>query len=77
MLGGVKMCGAVASWRLIAAADVTAGAAKPQMDPVRSRLEAFLAPERLGRYIDDIGEVFAVVTHAVDSGSRAGDAAST
>jgi len=69
--------GTMASRRLVATADVTAGPAQPQMDPVRAGLEAFLTAKRAWRYVGNIGKVLAVITHAVDSGSRAGDAAST
>src|SRR6478752_1156302 len=46
MSGGVEMLGRMAVGRAVAAADVAAGAAEPQVEPGRSRLEALLASAR-------------------------------
>jgi hypothetical protein len=51
MAGGVKMLGRVLVRRLIATADMTAGAADPQMHPDVAGLEAFLAAERARRHV--------------------------
>jgi hypothetical protein len=40
MLSGMKVPGGVRAGRLVAAADVTTGEAKPQVDPAGARLEA-------------------------------------
>src|ERR1043166_8383356 len=46
MAGGAEMFGGVAVGRAVAAADVPAGAAQPQVHPDRAALEALLAPDR-------------------------------
>src|SRR5258708_19088959 len=57
MLGGVEMLGCVLVWRIVAAADVAARAADPQMQPLAATLEAFLAAERARRDGVDAGDV--------------------
>ena len=49
MLGGVEMLGGVPVGGIVAAADVAAGAADPQMQPLTADFQAFLAAERARR----------------------------
>jgi len=49
----VEMLGGMAIWGIVAAADMTAGAADSQMHPPASGLEAFLASIRAGRHVRD------------------------
>src|SRR5260370_33440454 len=61
MLGGVEMLGRVPVGRIVAAADVAARAADPQMQPLAATLEAFLAAERARRHAanaSDVGAAF-------------------
>src|SRR5258705_5536129 len=46
MAGGMEMRGGVLVWRIVAAADMAAAAADPQMQPLASALQALLAAER-------------------------------
>src|SRR5690348_14880117 len=64
MLGGVKVLGGVPVGRVIATADVTAGAAEPQMHPGRSRLQAFLAPACAGGHVADAAQMRASLGRA-------------
>ncbi len=57
MSGGVEMRGGVLVGRVVAAADVTAAAADPQMQPLAAGLQAFLATKRARRNIADAGDV--------------------
>ena len=56
MAGGVEMLGGVRVGRIVAAADVAAGAADPQMQPRAADLQAFLAAERARRDVADAGD---------------------
>src|SRR6478672_12153171 len=47
--------------RLVAASDVAAGQAQPQMHPVVAALQAFLAPVAARRDVADLGEMRAGV----------------
>src|SRR5690349_2812028 len=51
--GGVEMLRGMLVGRIVATADVTAGAAQPQMHPPASGLQAFFAAERARRYLAD------------------------
>ena len=53
MSGRVKMFCRVPIWRLIAATDMTTGAADPQMQPGITRLQAFLTPRRARNNVAD------------------------
>src|SRR6202035_4048710 len=57
MAGGVEMFGGVLVGRIVAAPDMAAGAADPQMQPHAAGLEAFLASQRARRDSVDTGEV--------------------
>ena len=59
MPGGVEVGGGVPAGRLVAAADMAAGAADPQMQPLASALQALLAAERTRRDVLDAGDVAA------------------
>src|ERR1700744_3926434 len=63
MRGGVEMLGGVFVGRIIATADMTAGAADAQMQPVATDLEAFLAAKRAWRDVANAGHVGAVLCH--------------
>src|SRR6478672_2539115 len=63
MLGGMEMFCRVLVGRIVAAADVTAGAADPQMQPYAAALQAFLATERARRDVADAGDVGAALCH--------------
>src|SRR5258708_18058117 len=63
MLGGVEMFCRVLVGRIVAAADVTAGAADPQMQPYAAALQTFLATERARRDVADAGVVCAALCH--------------
>ena len=52
---GVEMPGRVRVGRIVAAADVSAGAADPQVQPLAADLQAFLATERARRDVADAG----------------------
>src|SRR5712692_3146149 len=65
MLRGVKMPGGVLVGRVVTAADVTAGAADPQMQPLAAAFEAFLAAERARRDAADAGDMRAAFCHSV------------
>src|ERR1700720_2958008 len=65
MVGGVEMPGRVLGGRVVAAADVTAGAADPQMQPHAAALQAFLATERARRDAADAGDVGATLGHSL------------
>jgi hypothetical protein len=55
----VKMLGGVPSGRAVAAADVTACQAEPEMDPGRARLETLFTSPRAGRSRVEINRVLA------------------
>jgi hypothetical protein len=61
--GGVKMFCRVPIWRLIAATDMAAGAAYPQMQPGVTRFQAFLTPRRARNNVADCREMFAKYRH--------------
>src|SRR5712672_1338087 len=63
MLGGVEVLGGMLVGGIVAAADVTAAAADPQMQPLAAALEAFLATKRARRDIADAGDVSAAFCH--------------
>src|ERR1700730_6908564 len=65
MLVGVKMLGRVFVRRVVTAADVTATAADPQMQPLAAAFEAFLAAERARRDAADAGDMGAAFCHSV------------
>jgi hypothetical protein len=53
MPGGVEMFGRVLVGGIVAAADMAAGPAEAQMQPLAAALQAFLAAERTRRDIAD------------------------
>ena len=53
MLGRVEMLGRVLARRLIAAADMAAGAADAQVEPGVARFETFFAAKGAGRHLSD------------------------
>ena len=59
MSGGVKMFGRMPIRGIVAAADMPAGAADPQMQPAAAALQAFLAAERARRDVLDAGDMAA------------------
>src|SRR5947208_16724344 len=63
MLGGVEMFCRVLVGRIVTAADVTTGAADPQMQPHAAALQTFLATERARRDVADAGDVCAALCH--------------
>src|ERR1700730_11030657 len=63
MAGGVKMLGRVLVGGIVAAADMAAAAADPQMQPFAAALQAFLAAERARRDAADAGNVGAALCH--------------
>src|SRR5258708_26289441 len=65
MPGGMKMPGGVLVGRIVAAADVTAAAADPQMQPSAAALQAFLAAEGARRHAADVGDVGAALCLAL------------
>ena len=71
MAGGVEMLGRVLVRRIVAAADMAAGAAEPQMHPCAA-LQAFLAAERARRHVANAGEMRAAlcVIEVTPLGSR-------
>src|SRR5450432_4646841 len=62
--GGVEMSGRVLVRRIVAAADMAAAAANPQMQPHAAALEAFLATECARRDVADASYVRAALGHA-------------
>src|SRR5882724_7909451 len=76
MLGGVEVLGRVLVGGIVAAADVTAAAADPEMQPHAAALEAFLATKRARRDIADAGDVSATLRHPRSLPYSAGFAAS-
>src|ERR1051325_9003392 len=65
MAGGVEMFGGVAVGRAVAAADVPAGAAQPQVHPDRAALEALLAAARARRHLAHLVGVKTCRHHAL------------
>jgi hypothetical protein len=61
--GRVKMFCRVPIWRLVAATDMAAGAADPQMQPGVTRFQAFLTPRRARNDVADRREMFAKYRH--------------
>src|ERR1700722_17143574 len=61
--GRVKVFCRVPIWRLIAATDMAAGAAYPQMQPRVTRFQAFLTPRRARNNVADCREMFAKYRH--------------
>ena len=59
MSGGVEMFGGMLVGRIVAAADMPATAADPQMQPFAADLQALLATERTWRDVADAGDVAA------------------
>src|ERR1700733_12301923 len=64
MSGGVEMFGGMFVGRIIAAADMAATSADPQMQPYAAALQALLATERARRDVADAGDVGAALCHA-------------
>src|ERR1700687_2342668 len=63
MARGVEMLGGVLVGRIVAAADMTAAAANPQMQPDTAALQAFLAAERARRDGANAAEMGAALCH--------------
>src|SRR3954449_5176289 len=63
MGGGMEMRGRVLVRRIVAAADMAAGAADPQMQPLASAFQAFLATERARRHRLNAGDMAAAFGH--------------
>src|SRR5216684_4502275 len=63
MSRSVEMLCRVLVGGIVAAADVTAAAADPQMQPLTAALQAFLATKRARRDAADAGDVAAAVCH--------------
>src|SRR5215213_47821 len=61
MAGGVKVRGGVLVRRIVAAADMTAGAADSQMQPLASAFQALLAAERARRDRLNAGDMAAAL----------------
>jgi len=61
MPSGMEMFGRVLVGRIVAAADVTAAPADPQMQPHAAALQTLLAAERTRRDIADAGNVGAAL----------------
>jgi hypothetical protein len=57
MAGGVEMLGRMLVLRIVAAADMAAAPADPEMHPLIAHLQAFLAAKRAGRDRLDLGEM--------------------
>src|SRR5471032_570803 len=67
MLGAVKMLGGMLAAGLVAAADMAAGAADPQVKPFPAQCQAFLAAFAAGRHLlDGIQMAAEIVGHALD-----------
>src|ERR1700737_1416708 len=60
---GTEMFGGVLVGRIVAAADMAATAADPQMAPLAAALQAFLATERARRDAADAGDMGAAFCH--------------
>src|SRR5277367_5525329 len=67
MVSRMIMFGRVPVGGIVAAADMAAAAADPQMQPLAADFRAFLATERARRDILDSGEVVAVLCHPLSS----------
>src|ERR1043165_2272988 len=63
MAGRMEMCGRMLVRRIVAAADMAAGAADPQMQPLASAFQAFLATERARRHRLNAGDMAAAFGH--------------
>src|SRR6266850_2142816 len=63
MRRGAEVRGRVLIGGIVTAADVTAAAADPQMQPLAAAFEAFLATKRARRDIADAGDVSATLRH--------------
>src|SRR5215218_6148351 len=63
MAGGVEVRGGVLVRRIVAAADMAAAAADPQMQPLASAFQALLATERARRDGLNAGDVAAALGH--------------
>src|SRR5882757_1245748 len=63
MAGGVEMLGRMLVLRIVAAADMAAAPAEPQMNPCVAELQAFLAAQRAGRDLADFLQMGAVRGH--------------
>src|SRR5437667_8092901 len=76
VVGGLEVLGRVAVGRLVAAANVAAGAAESQVDPATAGLEALLATVGAGRHLAQCVEVRAGrlrVRHAETLTDRSSD----
>src|SRR5882672_6619754 len=76
MRRGEEVLGCVLVGGIVAAADVTAAAADPQMQPLAAALEAFLATKCARRDIADAGDMAATLCHPLSLPYSAGFAAS-
>src|ERR1700730_11850611 len=63
MAGGMEVLGRMLVGRIVAAADMAAAAADPQMQPFAAAFQAFLAAERARRDAADAGNVGAALCH--------------
>src|SRR5206468_214581 len=63
MAGGMKVRGRMLVRRIVAAADMAAGAADPQMQPLASAFQALLAPERARGHRLNAGDMAAALRH--------------
>ena len=72
MAGRMKMLGGVSIRRVVATANMSAGAAEPQMHPLRTGFQALLATPGARRHIVDRVLVAAFVSHVNFSINRPG-----
>jgi hypothetical protein len=63
MAGGVKMLGRMFVGRGIAASDMAAGTAEPEMNPAAPHLQTFLAAARAGFHFVNAIEMAAIIAH--------------
>src|SRR5882757_4809840 len=63
MGGGMEMRGRVLVRGIVAAADMAAGAADPQMQPLTAAFQALLAAERARRDVLDLSDMAAAFGH--------------
>jgi len=60
VLCGVKMFGGVLVFGIVAATDVAANFTQPQMHPIITKLQAFLASVRARRNFPDLVKMYAI-----------------
>src|SRR4030081_346867 len=63
--GCAKMFGGVSVWRLIAAPDMAAGAADPQVQPGVAQFQAFFAPGSTRNNVTNFHQMFAKKRHGL------------